>query len=142
MAGSEGLRLGCLGAGRGAAALPMLVPSWIYTLRALPHGSTAQCRVNAVPLTKKEGGQPCALRLAAQQSSQCLWPAHFMVQLVDGHDNRERSAEGSSFRGSVHPVCLFEAELVHTEVVGEDVTCACGTCGWERLLRFPLLLKM
>lgn len=41
VAGSEGLRLGCLGAGRGAAALPMLVPSWIYTLRALPHGSSA-----------------------------------------------------------------------------------------------------
>lgn len=65
-----------------------------------------------------------------------------MVELVDGPDNGERSAEGSSFRGSVHPVSLFEAEPVHTEVVGEDVTCARGTCGWECLLRFPLLLKL
>lgn len=65
---------------------------------------------------QKDGGQPCALRLAPQQSSQCLWPARFMVELVDGHDRGGRSAESSSFGGSVLPVCPFEAELVHKEV--------------------------
>uniref|UniRef100_A0A8B9ZJ60 Cellular tumor antigen p53 n=1 Tax=Anas platyrhynchos TaxID=8839 RepID=A0A8B9ZJ60_ANAPL len=59
-----------------------------------------------------------------------------MVELVDGHDNRERSAEGSSFRGSVHPCVPVRSRA------GPYRGCwrGCDLCLWYLWLGTPAAL--